>query len=87
MILIGVFTSFIVVHPVEHDFRRPVPPGGHVSCHLGLLLSGEAKIQNLNQNKYLSVNCTTIIVLFIYWKAMWILVQRWREAKILVLVK
>ena len=41
------FTSFIVVHPVEHDFRRPVPPGGHVSCHLGLLLSGEAKIQNL----------------------------------------
>ena len=32
-------TGLVVVHPVEHDFRRPVPPGRHVSRHLVLRLS------------------------------------------------
>ena len=38
------FTSLVVVHPVEHDLRGSIPPGGHVPRHLVLGGSGQAEI-------------------------------------------
>lgn len=37
-------TWVVVVHPIEHDFRRPVPPSGHVACHEVILLTRQTKI-------------------------------------------
>lgn len=36
----------VVVHPVEHDLRRPVPPGRHVTGHFVLRRSGQTKVEN-----------------------------------------
>ena len=40
-------TRLTVVHPVEDDLGGPVPAGHHVAGHLTLLVSGQAKVQDL----------------------------------------
>lgn len=40
-------TCLVVVHPVEHDLRSPVPPGGHVAGHLIVRVPGQPEIQDL----------------------------------------
>ena len=40
-------TRLCVVHPIQDDLRRPVPPGHHVSSHLAICLPGQAKVQDL----------------------------------------
>ena len=37
-------TRLVVVHPVEHDLRGPVPPGGHVTSHLVLRGPSQAEV-------------------------------------------
>lgn len=41
-----------VVHPVENDLRRPVPPGHHVACHLGVGAAGQTKVQDLRRERW-----------------------------------
>ena len=36
----------VVVHPVQHDLRRPVPPRRHVPSHLVLGRAGEAEVED-----------------------------------------
>lgn len=40
-------TRLCVVHPIQDDLRRPVPPGHHVPSHLAICLPGQAKVQDL----------------------------------------
>ena len=35
----GVFTCFVVVHPVEHDLWCSVPSGGYIAGHLIFCMS------------------------------------------------
>ena len=37
----------VVLLPGEHDLRRTVVPGGHISRHLGVLDTGQAEVANL----------------------------------------
>ena len=39
------------MHPVQHDLRSPVPAGSHVPGHLIICVSGQAKIQDLENKK------------------------------------
>lgn len=43
------YTILVVVHPVQHDFRCSVPARGHVSRHLIICLSCQAKIKDLDE--------------------------------------
>ena len=43
----GVLASLGVVHPVENDLRRPVPPGHHVARHLSIGAASQPKVQDL----------------------------------------
>lgn len=40
-------TRLRVVHPVQDDLGRPVPPGHHVPGHLAVCLPGQAEVQDL----------------------------------------
>lgn len=42
-----VCTCHVVVHPVEHDLRRSVPPGGHVASHFIICVPRQTKVQDL----------------------------------------
>lgn len=44
-------TCLVVMHPVQHDLRSPVPPGSHIAGHLIIRVSGQAKIQDLQNKK------------------------------------
>ena len=44
----GVLASLGVVHPVENDLRRPVPPGHHVARHLCIGTASQPKVQDLD---------------------------------------
>lgn len=39
------------MHPVQHDLRSPVPPGGHIACHFIICMSGQSKIQDLRERR------------------------------------
>ena len=41
------FTSLVVVHPVEHDLRGPVPSGRNVPRHLVLCRPSQSEVQDL----------------------------------------
>lgn len=43
----GLRTCHVVVHPVEHDLRGSVPPGGYVACHLVVRVPCQTKVQDL----------------------------------------
>lgn len=40
-------TCLVVMHPVEHNLRRPVPACGHISGHLLIRLACQPKVQDL----------------------------------------
>lgn len=35
------------MHPVEHDLGGPVPPGGHIACHLILSGARQPEVEDL----------------------------------------
>lgn len=43
-------TCLIVVHPVQHDLWRPVPPCSHISGHLLISLACQPKVQDLEDH-------------------------------------
>lgn len=45
-------TCLTVVHPIEDDFWSSVPPGGHITGHGILGVSGQAKVQDLQGAEY-----------------------------------
>lgn len=47
LVLAKGITCLVVVHPVEHDLRSPVPPGGHVAGHLIVRVPRQPEIQDL----------------------------------------
>lgn len=47
LVLAKGITCLVVVHPVQHDLRSPVPPGGHVPRHLIVRVPGQPEIQDL----------------------------------------
>ena len=40
-------TCLVVMHPVEHDLGGPVPPGGHIACHLILSGARQPEVEDL----------------------------------------
>ena len=40
-------TCLVVMHPVQHDLRSPVPPSGHIACHFIICMSSQSEIQDL----------------------------------------
>lgn len=51
LVLVKCITCLVVMHPVQHDLRSPVPPGSHIPGHLIICVSGQAKIQDLQKRK------------------------------------
>lgn len=47
LLLVKCITCLVVMHPVQHDLRSPVPPGSHIPSHLIICVSSQAKIQDL----------------------------------------
>lgn len=47
LVLAQGITCLVVVHPVQHDLRSSVPPGGHVPGHLIIRVPGQPEIQDL----------------------------------------
>lgn len=45
-------TCLVVMHPVQHDLRSPVPPGCHVPGHLIIRVPGQAEIQDLHNTEH-----------------------------------
>ena len=39
-------TRLVVMHPIEHHFRRAVPSRGHIAGHFGFRLTSQTKVDN-----------------------------------------
>lgn len=44
-------TCLVVMHPVQHDLRSPVPPSGYIACHFIICMSSQSKIQDLRERR------------------------------------
>lgn len=51
LVSVKCITCLVVMHPVQHDLRSPVPSSSHVPGHLIVCVSGQAKIQDLQNRK------------------------------------
>ena len=45
-------TSLSVMHPVEHDLWRTIPPCSHIAGHFVLCVSRQTKVQYLQRRLY-----------------------------------
>ena len=56
-------TLVVVLHPVEHDLRGPVPPGSHVACHLISRCPSQSKVKDAKLTTLVHCNVASLEVL------------------------